>query len=302
MNSTSIPPISGVPPDAARLTKVAYCVAALAFALPTVATFVGVGSAFSVGESLVQHLFVLGFLMLVAWLFTRSRSEVAKARGRMVVATLLFLTVFAGLADKERQEKDAKQFARDALRIVNDSDVVMREFSARFERFDISAVLTARSLTSPQGIALAHTQLSQFRALLAERRSLLNRFATEMNAAVSAVRIGPMRDAAEKAGATQRRSMDEVFSAVEAAQEKQVRAMEAILDWAQGESGRLRISGEQIVFSSEAQRSNMLRLTRALEAVDAEVMSAAKEATSRQQKLLADREESKRRLEQLLRP
>lgn len=182
--------------SAKRLRLLGWGLIGAAFLLPFIALYAGLGSAFEVGADIARTMGSLLFLELVAWLVTRKKNALSKSRGTAIVGALLCIVVGNNIYQANRERQTAMGFVDDALRLQEKAGAKFVEFGGRFDKVDLTTVLTPETMTTAAGMARAKGTLAEYRALLAERRALLQTDLAEMDQFFAAVADGQMKQVA----------------------------------------------------------------------------------------------------------
>ena len=130
---------------------------------------------------MAHNLLALFVLALVAWLTTRKRSDMTKAIARLSTGILMFLFVGGALAVAAIEEQDAKKQMQAMLAFTSKQAAQFNDLALRFDKVDMNAVLSVQNITSASGLATAKATIAQFRALLAERRLLVQTYLASLD-------------------------------------------------------------------------------------------------------------------------
>lgn len=266
---------------------------ALAFIGPSLATFAGLGNAFSVGEDIARTLGSLLFLMLIAWLVVRKMGDLAKAKARVVVGVALCAIVGNNILKKANEESSNKAFVREALEFQVQQTGKFENLGKRFEEVTVAQYLTAEALVSPTGLSAGREALERFRSLLQERNLLLQTYLAESVAVIARAPAGDTRAAAELAYGPARAATEKLYQTLDRTQAEQAAAIGTIFDWAAANAGTLSANNGALVFSSVEQQQELEALVTRLQAAESAVADAAEEA----QKISASESEKQRQLQ-----
>lgn len=286
--------------SARRYTFLGGALIALAFAGPALATPFGIGTAYSVGQDLVRTLSALVVAAFISWLITKNRSDLAKAKARVVVGVLLCVSVGTGIADSARDAQLAKQFYRDSISFSELHGAKFDALTKRFEQVNVMPYLTPEGLVSAPRIAAGQAVLERYRSLLAERNLLLQAYLSEYTAFVSALPSGQLRDGAEAGMAPARKATEDLYRILDTTQTAHANAMGAVFDWAQANLGKVSIKGEQMMFQTREQQAELVALGNKLQEAENTVNAAVEKAQGEKARAEAKRSASIKEMEALL--
>lgn len=294
---TKITPEEGADSECAstsRYRHAATAFIALAFAGSLAAKTSTGGTAYRLGEGFGQTLAALALFSGIAWLINRGRSDLAKARGRLVVSLLLCITVLGSFVTDTRERRVAEEFMRSAMAIGAKQESEFVALGARFERVTLAPYVTPQALTSRASIAAARAAVDQYRALLDERVALLDAQATESRAFVSHVASADLRRGAEATMEPTIESTRKVHLGLDAAQRVHADALGALFNWAHANMGRLSLSGGVLVFQTRQQQAELAALAATLQDAERHVEAAMKVAQTELAKATERRQEALR--------
>lgn len=232
----------------------------------------------SVGEEIPRTLGSLAGLMFVAWLVTRKKNDLAKAKARVVMGIVLCALAGNNIAGVAKEQDVAKAFVREALVFQAQQQEKFERLGARFEEVTVAQYLTAEALTSPAGVAAGKAALEKFRSLLQERNLLLQTYVAESVALIESVPSAEARAAAESTAGPQRVATERLYKMLDRTQGEQAAAIGAIFDWAAANSGDFGASNGQLVFSTVKQHQEFQALVTRLQTAENAVTAAAEEA------------------------
>lgn len=154
-----------------------------------------------------------------------------------------------------------RAFMRDAVQYVGQQGKAFTDLDQRFKRIDPIGVLTPESITSRVGIETARAQIAQYRALLAERKSLLHSYFAESEEFVRtrAPSEATRQQVMQTMNMNKSRTID-LYTSLDVAQLEVAVRVTAVLDWATSQLGRLKAQSGQLVFSNVTQESEFDRL------------------------------------------
>lgn len=265
----------------------------LAFCMPPLAAVLGYGATSQLASDTGYAAGSLLFLVFIAWLATRHASDMTKARARVAVGLILCILVAGELVKKANDEKQAKEFLREAIAFTAKRNASVAELGRRFENADISTVLTPENMTVSASRAAARSKLAEFRALLAERRLLLQTHAVELERFMASIPHGRLRDKALVAIGSNYKTSVKLYADVDAALTAVVDSLSAVLDWGEVQAGKLGVRNGQLLFVSEEQQVELRDLLGKVEQAEArmnEVLQAVSAEHARVQKNMREAE------------
>ena len=147
--------------------------ALLAILMPGLYLLIGNISAASVGRIFGETMGTLAFVGLISWVVTRKSSAIKQANGRVVVGLLLVTMVSNNLYKLHNQEDDARILVNKSKAFQLKQEADFADFAKRFDKVDLSKVLTPDSITTAAGQSTARALLADYKSLLVERRALI---------------------------------------------------------------------------------------------------------------------------------
>ncbi len=273
---------------------------AAAFVVPFLAIPLGWGSAFSAGQDVVRTLGSLALLSLIAWLATRNRTSLGKANARAVVGLLLCVVVGNNIYARQKEEQLAKDFMRQSLVFQEQQAQKFADLGARFDKVDLSTILTPTSMTTQAGMDRARAQLSQYRALLAERRLLLQTYLSEAERRITSLPEGETRRGASAPLEEGKTQTSAIYAALDRTQGALTDALEAVLDWGQSQAGKLGAKNGQLLFTSREQQAQLQVLLAKVQEAETEMNAEVSAAQKRQVEAQAKMRENNRQIKDLL--
>ena len=248
-------------PDASKLARKLHCwgyaLIIVSFAMPFLASLFGQSTAFQAGESLAHNLMALFVLALVAWLATRKRSDMTKAIARL--ATGILMCVFAGgtLAVAASEDQDAKKQMQEMLAFTANQAAQFNDLALRFDKVDMNVVLSVQNITSGSGLVTAKATIAQFRALLAERRLLVQTYLASLDRYLNELPAGNFKAGAMSGIGGSKAATVKLYGDLDVSQTSWVDAMSEVLDWSTRQKGKLSVQGDQLMFTSPAQKAEL---------------------------------------------
>ena len=296
MTSIAIPLSPLASTLARKLHSTGSALIAVAFSLPFLAIPFGYSTAFQAGESLVRNLLALFILALIAWLTTRKRSDMAKALAQLLSGILMCLFVGSNFASAVTEEQQAKQQLQKMLEFSAKQSASFNDLAARFDKVDLNSTLTPENITSPSGLATAKATVAQFRALLAERRLLVQTYLTELNRYLNELPPGDFKDGAKSGIGASWETTVKIYGDLDRSQTAWVEAVSAVLDWSTGQVGKLFMQGNQLMFTSPSQKAELTVLANRVSVAEANLnkvlQATAVAQTAAQEKTKANMQEA----------
>jgi hypothetical protein len=294
-----------LPPSRATigLSAVGAALIALAFAAPLLGALMNLAgmSALKAGEDSVRTLGSLALLALISWAVTRGRSERAKAVGRLVVGVLLCAVVGTNLVRAYNEAQDAKVFLVEARQFREEQAQRFAALAQRFDKMDLSQVLSPETLIAPGHNAAARAILANYRALLAERRSAVQTYLLQMERFVNErAPAGQVRDGARAGMIPKKEATEKLYAGLDAVQTEMADSLERVLDWGAAQGPRLQVRNGQLQFSSAGQQQELQRLLGAVTSAEEKHNTTTAAAQSAQQQAERDLKDYDRKAEALL--
>lgn len=231
----------------------------LAFAIPAFGFVRGAYDDVELVVTLMGAVVTLLVVAGVAWLITLKLSLRTKVYGRVAVGLLLCLNMSAKLSNDIRDHDESKAYAVQ-LAQARHQHAAFAEVLQRYEHLDLSEVLTPTALTTAHGIANGRAAMARYHRLLAERQTLLNSLVESMDRAAA---VSP--DLSNEATRGPAPVDVAVYASFDAHEPAVARAMDAILDWASAQQGRLKQHNGEYVFANASQEAEMDSLLASLD-------------------------------------
>lgn len=247
--------------QARRVSLVGFAVILLAFAVPFFAIGFGHGDAATAGYSVASTLGSLLVLAAIAWLATRKGSALSKARARLVIGVILVGVVVANLHQDAQRDQKTVAFAQDFMAYARDQQVPLARWEADFAKVDLATVLVPANLTTPAGRATARAMLAQYRALLAEQKSITAAFHSKLEDFVrTQAPTDRLRDMNLASMAKGRQSTEPAYHALADARRDLAEGMDAVVAWGEKQGANLGVRDGKLLFSSAAQQAELQAL------------------------------------------
>jgi hypothetical protein len=181
------------------------------------------------------------------------------------------LLVGGRLAVAAGDEQQAKQQFQDLLAFTGKQTTPFNDLALRFEKVDVSSVLSVENITSTAGLAAAKATIAQFRALLAERRLLVQTYLAELDRYLSQLPAGDFKAGAISGVETSKTATVKLYGDLDRSQTAWVDATSAVLDWSTGQSGKLFVQGGQLMFTSMSQKAELTVLVNKVSEAEADL-------------------------------
>lgn len=258
-----------VSPDSFRIPqRAAWWLIAVAFAIPALGFAYGAYDDVELAFTLICAAATLLVIAAVAWVVTRRSSPRTKAYVRLTVGLLICLDTSVHLVNDIRSHEAAKAYARQLSDLRQRHDAFV-EVVQRYDRLDMSEALTPASLTTPEGIASGRALVGRYRKLLAERAARLDALVQSMS------RVASVAPASAEETIARPEPVDVVMYATFDESEPAVaQAMEAILNWASTQQGRLRQVNGEYVFADPGQEAELKALQDKLDGAETALLKA----------------------------
>lgn len=265
-----------------RWNYIGAALIALAFIGPSLATFAGLGNAFSVGEDMARTLGALAFLALISWLIVRKRSDLSKAKARTVVGVLLCITVGNNIANAAKEEAVAKQFLKDAFAFQAQHAAKFEDLGRRFDQVTVNQYVSPEGLTSATNVAAGVAALERYRSLLQERNLLVQTYLAEYVGFIGKLPPGQARAGAESTLGPNKEATENLYGMLDKVQGEHAAALGAVFAWAQANAGKIGMRNGQLMFTSAAQQQELQALAARLQDAEKAVNEAAQKVQASQ--------------------
>ena len=224
-----------------------------------------------------------------------------KAIARLATGVLMCLFVGGTLAVAANEEQEAKKQMQEMLAFTAKQTAQFNDLALRFDKVDMNAVLSVQNITSTSGLATAKATIAQFRALLAERRLLVQTYMTSLDRYLNELPAGNFKAGAMSSIGGSKAVTVKLYSDLDTSQTSWVDAMSAVLDWSTGQTGKLSAQGDQLMFTSATQKAELTSLINKVGLAEADlknVLSATAAAqTAAQEKIKANMQAAEKLLQ-----
>lgn len=269
-----------------RYERIGNTLIGLAFAAPFLAVLPGWIKATSAFDAAARTLGALLFWALLAWLVTRKRTGLAKARATTVVGVLLCLVAASHVVNSARAARDEalmKDTVRAALALRATHAAQFEALGKRLEALPLAQALSPAGLTSPERLKEGRAVLAQYRTLIDERKVLAKQHGTEFAAFMQRTPAF-MRPQAEARFEQTRQANEALLAKLDSQQSAHADAVEAILGWASAQTGRIGMRAGELLLQSEGQRGEFVRLVAGLKQAEESVNSVLAQAAEQEAK------------------
>lgn len=246
---------------------------ALAFVVPLVVAALGIGSAYLAGRAFGNVAVSYVVLALLAWPFVGKRSALAKAKGRVMVAALLCLVSVANTFPSVHDDHVAKKYVPEALVLQARQSQRVAALSKRFEELNMTTYFEPQALVDKDKVAAAKASVEQFKTLLAQRSTLLQTHAAELQQFMNAMPPSDFREGVQQGIAKAQAETQGVYAALDKSQSTHAAAMLDFFDWVARNQGNLRVANGQL----EVQPSQRGEFAELVEKLKSSAAAAARE-------------------------
>jgi hypothetical protein len=265
-------------PDDVKLARIlhgwGYALILLAFLMPFLAALFDRASPAQVGGSLFYNLMALLVLGFIAWVTTSIKSNLVKAKARLVIGVLMCLFSGWPLLVTVSEDRDAEKYLRAMLVLRTQHTEQFNELDLRFKKVDMNSVLSVKNLTTTSGLATANATIAQYRALLAERRLLLQTYLLSLDRYLNDLPAGNFKTGVKSAVAAGKDATVKLYNDLDVSQTGLADATSAVLDWSAEQSKKLSLQAGQLQFTSMAQKTDFIALISKVGVAEAKVDEA----------------------------
>lgn len=239
----------------AKMTKViragGWSLIAIGFAVPQIQLFSAGEGAAQAGYEMMRSFGQLLLPALIAWSVTRKKLDRAKAIGTVCVGMVVLATSLSIAADKASETESAKAFLETSLKSQAESTAKLEKVVERMSAIDMAKVLTLEAIADKNQRALSKSQLAQFKALLAERRSVVASTFSQAESLVSALPPGEAKRGGLEGLENAKRNNQELFGDLDVVQLSYAESLEALFNWADTQDGKMQLKEGRILFAEE---------------------------------------------------
>jgi hypothetical protein len=264
--------------DDAKLARIlhgwGYALILLAFLMPFLAALFGLVTAMQVGARLVDNLVALLVLGFVTWAITSIKSNLVKAKARLAMGVLMCLFSGGSLLVTAGEDRDAEKYLREMLVLRTQQAVQFNELDMRVKKVDMNSVLSVKNIATAPGLATANATIAQYRALLAERRLLLQTYLLSLDRYLNDLPAGNFKTGVKSAVASGKDATVKLYNDLDVSQTGLADATSAVLDWSAEQSKKLSLQSGQLQFTSMAQKTEFIALISKVGVAEAKVDEA----------------------------
>ena len=195
----------------------------------------------------------------------------AKALARLLTGVLMCLFVGGGLAYAVNEEQHAKQQLKEMLAFAAKQTARFNDLALRFDKVDVSSVLSVENITSPSGLGAAKATIAQFRALLAERRLLVQTYLSDLDRYLNDLPAGDFKAGAISGIGASKAATVKLYGDLDRSQTAWADASSEVLDWSAAQAGKLSMRGDQLMFTSANQKTELTALIGKVGAAEADL-------------------------------
>ncbi|MBA3595386.1 MAG: hypothetical protein H0W47_16595 [Polaromonas sp.] len=165
---------------------------------------------------------------------------------------------------------------------------------------DMTKVVTVDAVGDKNLRTLSKAQVAQFKALLAERRSVVSSMVSQAESLVSAVPPGEMRRGGLAGLENAKRNNSELFEDLDAVQLSYAESLEALFNWADTQDGKMKLQGGRIFFADEAATMRFQALVKNIETQEGLYNRVVEKVAVKQQQIRLRDAEMKREAAKIL--
>ncbi len=242
----------------------------LAIALPFIAALAGYISLAHASYDAAKYLGLLVCAGLLIWVTTKHRRRAVRSFACLLTGLALCLFSGLNLVQPVRESAAVRQFVIAAVAHHARQTAAFTELEGKFQKVNISRILTPHTLTTPEGLIEAKAGIENYQSLVTERKMLMqtqliesDRFVHEHLAPGIAREIGALR---MNEGRT---ALVKMYADMDKADTQLLAAMSALVDWSVAQNGRLSLHQGSFLFQNNAQKVELQQLVAAVLQADA---------------------------------
>lgn len=291
------------PKDAKRtklIRAAGWSFIALGFAVPQVQIYSTGEGAFQVGDEIMRSFGQLMLPALIAWFVTRKKLGKAKAIGTLCVGIVFLATSLGVAANKSEAADNGKSLLEKALKMQVENAAKLEKVIERMSAIDMTKVLTIEAVADKTQRTLSKAQLAQFKALLAERRSVVASAISQTESFVGSLPAGELKRGALEGLENAKRNNKELFGDLDVVQLSYAESLEALFSWADTQDGRMQLNGGRVLFADEAAILQFQALIKNIETQEQLYNKVVEKVAVKQQQLRVRDAEMKREAAKIL--
>lgn len=265
--------------DFSWMTVAGYVLACTSFVLPVIAALLGAGNQVDIGADVSQGVASLLLVGGVAYAIVRNRNDRAKSIGLFLTGSLMCLLAFGNVLRDVEEAEATKEFFRRSMAYQQKQAETFQAFKERFERFNVSSIVTPQTMGSPSGRAEGRARLAEYRALIAERKLLLETYMREnerfVNENAPSFNKTAILEAVKASSSTQAITF---YSELHRTQSALADGLTQMLDWSDANSSKFKIHSQGISFDSPVTQAQFNDLMKKVKKLDDEAQAVARGA------------------------
>lgn len=240
------------------------------FAIPQLLNMSLGDGAFSAGQDIARSFGQLLLPAVVAAFMTRGKSDLAKAKGTFIVGVVMVLVAGSLALTKHSEMADTKVQLESALAAQEEGRVKLEAIVGKLNALDVNKHITMESMTDPSKRALALADISQYKALLAERKAAVASGISAAELRVSQMPAGDARRGGEEGLVNAKATNQEIFGELDVAQFEYADVLDQLFKLMESQTGKYQLDAKgQILFQEPAALAQFQKL-----AADSDVKAA----------------------------
>ena len=274
---------------------------AVAFAIPQLQNLALGSGAFAAGNDIARSLGQLLLPALIAAFMTRGKSGLSKAKGTFVVGLVMVLAAGVMAVNKQSEASTAKQFMEGALSFQSEQNAKIESVLIRLNAIDLNKHLTIESMVDKNKRALAMSDISQYKALLSERKAVIAASASGAELRVSQLPAGEARRGAEEGLVNARATNQSLFGELDVVQFEYADVLDQLFKLMESQEGKVQLDAAgQILFQSPEALTQFQMLAAESDVKAAALNDAAGRAGVAQEKATKRNEDLHRQAQEIL--
>jgi hypothetical protein len=274
---------------------------AVGFAIPQLQNLALGGSAGEVGNDVGRSFGQLLLPALIAAFMTRGKSGLSKAKGTFVVGLVLVLAAGVMAVNRQSEVSTTKQFLEGALSFQSEQKAKIESVLIRLNAIDLNKHLTIESMVDKNKRALAMSDISQYKALLSERKAVIAASASGAELRVSQLPAGEARRGAEEGLVNARATNQSLFGELDVVQFEYADVLDQLFKLMESQEGKVQVDAAgQILFQSPEALTQFQKLAAESDVKAAKVNEAVGRANVAQEKAIERNEELHRQAKDIL--
>jgi hypothetical protein len=209
---------------------------------------------------------------------TRRLPRLALTIGAVLALVLCIVVIAVVLTGRHQREEQSRQALRDALAVDAQYQAKNAALEQRFAQISFEPYLLPGALVTREGVTGGVVTLRRYRALLAERNSLVTAYAADVGRVVEAIPAGSLQEGAGEGLAPGLEIARQMNAMLEPTQRAHADAIEGLLDWANANQGWFVERDGRFEFQTPKQQTELVALAQKLDAASQRVLARAAEA------------------------